>query len=199
MTKGAADGKLEIHGYVGCAFAWRVRLAAAEKGVEADWIPCDVEDPDPRAAEHNPDEHSPIIWHRGFSLLESAIILGYFDEAFPGRPLMPESPRARAELRFLSTRLAGLDAHTEPSRPAARKMSGPALARLEDALGDAPFLHGDEPGIVDVTWWPFLANLAVRGLIDQERTPTVVEYVLRAAARPSFSSTRPPWAMALGG
>lgn len=188
----------EIHGYVGCPFAWRVRLAAAEKGVEAAWIPCDVDDPDPRAAAHNPEEHSPLLWHQGFVLRESEIIMMYLDEAFEGRTLVPTSPRERARLRLTSVRLAALDVHTEPSRPAARKKSEPALRLLAESLAGRSFLHGDEPGLYDLVWWPMLANIVVRGLLDERAHSDVAAYARRLAARPASGTTAPPWAAGLG-
>jgi glutathione S-transferase len=187
----AQPGSIEIHGYVNCPFAWRVRLAAAEKNVGADWIPCDVEDPDPRALAHNPDEHSPLLFHAGFSLLESEIIMLYVDELFPGRALVPTDPRTRAELRFLARRLEGLDVHTEPSRPHARRRSQAAQQALEAALETGPYLHGAEPGLSDLLIWPFVANLGVRGLLEGERSRA---YLARAAARATFAQTAPPWA-----
>jgi glutathione S-transferase len=183
---------VEIHGYVTCPFAWRVRLAAAEKGVAADWIPCDVDEPDPRALAHNPDEHSPLLWSDGFSLLESQVIVHYLDEAFEGPPLMPEGARARAELRLTAAQLASLDAHTEPSRPVARRKTEPALRLLEAALEGRPFLHGLAPGVADALCLPFVADLGVRGLLSA--VPRAAEYLARAAARSAFRATRPPWA-----
>jgi glutathione S-transferase len=186
---------VEIHGYVTCPFAWRVRLAAAEKGVAADWIPCDVDDPDPRSRAHNPEEHSPLLWSDGFSLLESQVIVHYLDEAFDGPALMPEGPRARAELRLIAAQLASLDAHTEPSRPVARRKTEPALRILERALQERPFLHGLEPGVADALSWPFLADLGVRGLLSAY--PRAAEYLALGAGRPAFRETRPPWARRL--
>jgi glutathione S-transferase len=186
---------IEIHGYVTCPFAWRVRLAAAEKGLAAAWIPSDVDAPDPRSARHNPEEHSPLLWHGGFSLVESEVIMAYLDEASPARPLMPADARARAELRLLAIRLRAIDVHMERSRPEARRRSAPALAVLGDALGEQPFLHGAEPGHVDLLIWPFLADLRVRQLADGSGRERIAAYIARVWQRPSFLATRPPWAM----
>lgn len=196
MTQQGATA-VEVHGYVHCPFAWRVLLAAAEKGVPVDWIPCDVDDPDPRAREHNPDEHSPLLWHAGLSLQESAIIASYLDEGFPGRALLPPEARARAELRLASVKLETLNAHKEPSKPEARRKSEGALKTLERLTADGGFVHGAEPGLADVLCWPFLANLAVRRLIDARTLPNVTNYLERAAKRDSFQSTKPPWAASL--
>jgi glutathione S-transferase len=192
---------VEIHGYVRCPFAWRVRLAAAEKGVPADFVPCDVDDPDPRAAAHNPHEHSPLLWHDGFELRESEIIALYLDEAWDDGPtLLPSDPRQRAELRLLGTRLRALDAHMEASRPEARRRSQPAVRALGEALalGPGPYLHGARPGLTDLMAWPFLADLAARRLLDPTASRAAA-YVAAMVARPSFAETAPPHLRVLAG
>jgi glutathione S-transferase len=193
--------ELEIHGYLTCPFAWRVRLAAAEKRVPADFLPCDIDHPDPRSRAHNPDEHSPLLYHAGLTLTESAVIIDYIDEAFAGSgpALMPPDARGRALLRLLAKQLEGLDVHTERARPEARRKSERALGRLESELHDrgTPFLHGAEPGRTDVMIWPFLADLHLRRLLDAASYPAATAYVDRARARPSFQTTRPPWASGL--
>jgi glutathione S-transferase len=196
----AAQG-LEIHGYLTCPFAWRVRLAAAEKGLPAEFLPCDVEQPDPRVAQHNPDEHSPLLWHAGLTLTESSIIVSYLDEAFAaaGPALMPGDAAGRARLRLLAHKLEPLDVHMERARPEARKRSAPALGRLEAELvaRATPFLHGARPGHADVMVWPFLADLHLRHLLDPAAYPASDAYLDRVRARPAFHATRPPWAATL--
>jgi glutathione S-transferase len=196
-TPEPSDAKLEIHGYVSCPFAWRVRLAAAEKGIAADWIPSDVDAPDERSGAHNPEEHSPLLYENGFVVVESDVIMQYLDEARPGRGLMPQAPRARAKLRERAAQLRKLDVHNERLKPEARRRSAPALQILDAALAERPYLHGDEPGHVDLLVWPFVADLAVRHLLDPQAHARVAAYVKRAAARASFQSTLPPWAASL--
>jgi glutathione S-transferase len=206
---GAGGGPVgvEIHGYIGCPFAWRVRLAAAEKGVAAEFFPCDVDDPDPRVRAHNPDEHSPLLYHHvampgaaPVVLTESLVIAQYLDEAFEGRPLMPAAAQKRARLRLTEIELRALDVHNERARPEARRRSEGALAALEQRLcldPVAPFLHGAEPGLTDVMIWPFLADIQLRRLLDPARHPRVDVYLDRARGRPSFRATRTPWAATL--
>jgi glutathione S-transferase len=193
--------RVEIHGYLTCPFAWRVRLAAAEKDVPAEFLPCDIDAPDPRCQQHNPDEHSPLLYHDDLTLTESGIIVSYIDEAFAaaGPALMPEDARGRALLRLLAKQLEPLDVHLERARPEARKRSEGALKRLEAELlaRATPFLHGARPGYADVMAWPFLADLHLRRLLDAEVYPASDAFLDRARARPSFHATRPPWAATL--
>jgi glutathione S-transferase len=192
---------VEIHGYLTCPFAWRVRLVAAEKGVAAEFFPCDVDEPDARSKAHNPDERSPLLWHAGFVVSESLIIAQYLDEGFPGRPLMPAGAGERATLRMAEVELRGLDVHNETARPEARRRSEAALVALEKRLAGRAtpslFLHGAEPGLVDCMVWPFLADIQLRRLLDLARHPQIDAYLDRARARPSFHATRTPWAATL--
>lgn len=197
-----ATATVELHGYLTCPYAWRVRLAAAEKRIDAEFLPCDVENPDPRVAAHNPHEHSPLLFHDGLTLRESSVIVEYLDEAFAAggavRSLLPKDARSRAELRLLATELAALDVHNERARPEARKKSEKALDGLAQELARrSPFLHGAEPGLADVFIWPFLADLSLRKLLDPARHGSVDAYLDRARARPSFHATRAPWAATL--
>jgi glutathione S-transferase len=205
VTSTSDEGAVEIHGYLSCPFAWRVRLAAAEKGLTAGFFPCDVDEPDPRARAHNPDEHSPLLYHATSGaapvvLTESLVIAQYLDEAFEGRPLMPSSAQKRARLRLTEIELRGLDVHNERARPEARRRSEAALRALEQRLCIDPvaaFLHGAEPGLTDVMIWPFLADIHLRRLLDPIQHPRVDVYLDRARARPSFRATRTPWAATL--
>ena len=56
----------EIYGYLKDPFAWCVRFAAEEKGIEYQWIPSDVAYPDPRAGaacgQGAPDRPLPNVW-----------------------------------------------------------------------------------------------------------------------------------------
>ena len=92
---------LEIHGKHDCPFAWRVRLVAREKGVPYEWIAWDVDSPDARAAQRNPEHRSPLLWDAGFALPESLVIAQYIDESTDGRALLPRDLRERARMRLL--------------------------------------------------------------------------------------------------
>src|ERR1700694_4633085 len=96
---------LEIHGKRGCPFAWRVRLAAREKGASFEWVPFDVPSPDARALHHNPERRSPFLWDAGFTLVESIVIAEYIEESCDGTALLPAGPKERAQARLLLTTL----------------------------------------------------------------------------------------------
>src|SRR5207244_7614258 len=118
---------LEIHGKQECPFAWRVRLAAREKGIAFEWIPHDVGSPDPRASQHNPQQRSPLLWDEGFPLVESLVIAQYIDESREGRALLPGRAKERARMRELTATVAAKSEipprHARDANAARRRIS----------------------------------------------------------------------------
>jgi glutathione S-transferase len=158
---------LEIYGYFKDPFAWRVRFAAEEKGIEYQWIPSDVAYPDPRAAKNNPTARSPLAVHGDFVLAEAFNIQQYIDEAFAGRPLQPETPRGRAEVRMFVASLDALVAvlQSGSGRASFNKRS---FKRMDEVFSDvdqqlktsgAPWLDGAAPGQRDISFLPLLSEL----------------------------------------
>src|SRR5436190_7028918 len=74
--------RVELHGLSTCPFAWRTRLAAAEKGMNVEWVPWDAPDAGRRSMAHNPDRHSPVMIHDWLTLTDAVVISLYLDEAF---------------------------------------------------------------------------------------------------------------------
>lgn len=191
---------VEIHGKIGCPFAWRARIAARLKGVAYEWLPLDAATPDPRSAQHNPDKKSPLLWEDGFTLVESLVIAQYFDEAHASSTssasLMPKDARERAQTRLAVAELEKLliphdDGHAAVSPETKAKLDG-ALASLDKRLADGrAFLGGDAPGLADVSAWPSLALIAAAHVSLPER---VRVYWDHARAHDAFTFTKPPWA-----
>jgi len=158
---------LEIYGYLKDPFAWRARFAAEEKGITYAWLPGDVSFPDPRAMKNNPTTRSPLAIHDDLILTDAFNIQLYIDEAFPGRPLMPETPRGRAETRMFVTSLDALGAVLQAEGGPAT-YNRRAVKRMEDVFADvdrrlkdsnASWLDGERPGQRDISFLPLLSAL----------------------------------------
>lgn len=190
--------QIELHGKVACPYAWRTRLTAFEKGVTFDYIAFDASTPDPRAAQHNPEQRSPLLVHGEFRLTESGVIAQYIEEAFPGPALLPAAPTARARMRLDIAELGKLEADTRDgavATPEVRSRIQQAHELLERKLADGrSWLGGDSPGLSDLMIWPQLAGLQIKlGLVIPEALARATAYYARVTRRDSFRETRPPW------
>ncbi len=63
---------------------------------------------------------------------------------------------------------------------------GVVLGRLEEALGDTPWLSGAEYGLADISWIVNLNRLA-QAKVDLSAWPRLVDWSARAMARPAFA------------
>jgi glutathione S-transferase len=82
----------------------KARLALAEKGVDFDskLLTLRGDQFDPDYMKLNPNAVVPTLIHDGHVIIESTVIMHYVDEAFPGAPLMPADPLARARARMIT-------------------------------------------------------------------------------------------------
>ena len=185
----------EIHGRNECPFAWRVRVAAREKDLPFEWIPFDVPDPDPRARANNPEQKSPKLVEEGFALIESLVIIGYLDEAYPGAELQALGARERAQMRVRTRELARLEVHVGPGHPAddaARAKVWEGFQALDRMLEDGrKWLGGSRPDLSDIAAWPFLSTLDDADLRIPASLRHAAAYWERARTRESLLSTRP--------
>jgi glutathione S-transferase len=188
---------LEIYGYLKDPFAWRVRFAAEEKGIEYQWIPSDVAYPDARAGKNNPTARSPLALHGDFMMTDAFNIQMYIDEAFPGRPLQPETPRGRAEMRMFVISLEALVAVLQngSGRAAFNKRS---FKRMEDVFvavdtqlreSGAPWLDGNLPGQRDISFLPLLSELEAMETSFPLTLEALTAYWQRAMLYPPFQRT----------
>src|SRR5262245_24159708 len=81
----------------------KARLALAEKGVAFDskLMTLRGDQFDPAYMKLNPNAVVPTIVHDGNVVIESTVVMHYADEVFPGAPLMPSDPLARAKVRMI--------------------------------------------------------------------------------------------------
>ena len=103
---------LTLYGFYGSFCTQKVRLALAEKGVEATWRPVNIGPPmenyEPWYARLNPRMVVPTLDHDGTIVCNSATIIRYVDETFDGPPLMPDDPEQRAEVDAIVDRIDAL-------------------------------------------------------------------------------------------
>ena len=94
---------IELYHHGSSACAAKVRFALAEKGLEWTGQYVDIlsgEQFRPEFLAVNPKGVVPVLIHDGNVITESTVICEYIEESFPDRPLYPDSPLARAEVRL---------------------------------------------------------------------------------------------------
>jgi glutathione S-transferase len=193
------------------------RLALAEKGVAYGFEAVDVFAPGgPPAAyrARHPFGRVPAFAHGEVPLYEAAAITRYVDEAFPGPPLQPADPAARARMTQIISLL-----NSYVFRPlvmelyvqrvsVARRGETPDEARIAAALpecercltalaglqGETNFLVGNSLTLADLHAAPMVAygRLAPEGAAMLARHANLSAWWQRMEARPSLAATRFP-------
>jgi glutathione S-transferase len=95
---------LELYHNVNSVCAQKVRIALAEKGLQAKehLLTLRGDQFDASYVKLNSNAVVPTLVHDGQTIIESSIILYYLDEAFPDKPLMPKAPLARVKVRMFN-------------------------------------------------------------------------------------------------
>lgn len=193
------------------------RLVCAEKGVNyaIERVGLDaLHEPDGAYGQIHPFRKMPALRHGDVVLYETGAIARYIDEAFDGPPLQPADAggRARMEQWISVVRDYVYDAMIRrfvlqfvfPKGPDGRPdntVIGAALTDIEHqltvfdaALGDKPFLLGEQPTLADLFLAPILYYVVRmpkgRGLVGA--CPNVARSIEAMAARPSMAATEPP-------
>jgi glutathione S-transferase len=208
----------------GSPYAWRVWLALEHKGLpyELRMLSFDRGDvKQPAFVAMNPRGQVPVIQDGDYILYESAAIVEYLEDAYPGAgaPLLPDAPRSRGLVRrlvreadeYLFESVAGLleqvlfvpqakwsdDAILKAREKLLAEL--PRWQRLVSAAtgGAGPFLAG-AVGAADFTAYPFFA-LTMRAQrrrpsleLEAALGPHITEWMRRVEALPYFDRTYPP-------
>lgn len=191
------------------------RLALIEKGVDHTLELVDVFGPGGLPPEHlarQPFGKIPVLDHDGFLLYETAAILRYVDEVFPGPALQPVDARHRARMNqaisICDSYLYGhgvwgifVERVSKPKRGAAPDeakvqaslpKTAACYAALADLLGDRDWLCGDALSLADLHAAPMLACLAMteEGRSMMAAHPKLQQWWQRMAKRDSLRETR---------
>ena len=139
----------------------------------------------------------------GTVLYESCIINEYLNEKYPNPPLMPADLGKRAKARILTDYgLAHLDGPYQKLRmevtkdpkeqnqqviDSAKSDLRKLLQRVEDALGDQPYLVGDF-SLADADLLPRFTRLEGFGVLPDPALPRLGKYLQRIKERPSVKA-----------
>jgi glutathione S-transferase len=193
------------------------RLALEEKRIPYRLVEIDIfaeGGPPADYLRRHPFGRIPAFEHDGFRLYEAGAISRYVDEAFPGPPLQPSEPRARARMNqiigildsyayrtlvwdiFVERVRAPANGRTpdEAKIAAALPKAGTCLQALEDLMGANPWLASATLTLADLHAAPMFAylRLAAEGTALMADHPGLQRWWQAIAARPSMPATRSP-------
>ena len=175
---------MKLYGADVCPFVHRARLALAEKGLEHEYVAIDLRNKPDWYHEVLPTGKVPLLEHQGNRIWESHVVCEYLEDAFPQKPLLPQDPGQRAQVRiwidWVSNSLIPpfyklLMAQEEEARTEHRETALKALEKLEaECFQDSEWMLGDSLSLVDIETYPWF-----------ERWP-VIEHYRGLAVPPRF-------------
>jgi stringent starvation protein A len=175
-----------------CPYAARVRIVLAEKGVEVDVVEIDLDDRPEWLYGKNVTGRVPVIEEEdGPPLPESVVIMEFLEDRYPEPSLLPADPADRAFVRLLIFRDRDF---TDPYYAFRRGEDGAderflsALAQLNVALSERPYLGGAEYGLADIAYVPWV--LRARDMLGVEigPFPALADWLARLEQRPAIAS-----------
>lgn len=190
-----------------CPFAYRVRLALAEKGIAHEARVIDLQNIPDWYAEISPTGKVPLLKVDDAVVWESTVINEFLEDLFPEPPLLPREPVARAHARIwieycngtFQPNCCGLVFELDESRHAGiREALLDSLQTIEEALAATagPYWLGEKVGLVDLTYYPFFEHMPTlseyRGFELPDDLPNVHRWLSAMRERPSVQVNRQP-------
>jgi glutathione S-transferase len=217
----AGMGDPVLYGLSRSVYTRMARLALEEKGVRYTLEEVEIFGPEGVPDEHlarQPFGRIPAFAHDGFTLYETGAITRYVDEAFTGRRLQPQEPRARARMNqvigivdsyayrpmiwgvFFARLVAPAEGIQPDEQHAAESL---AKARtccraLQEILGSGRYFIGDELTLADLHALPILLyfSMAREGAETLSAHPRLRAWLDNMAARPSVQRTQGKYELA---
>ncbi len=207
---------MKLFTYWRSSAAYRVRIALAIKGLEADQVAVHLmKDGGQQKSESylniNPHGLIPALEDEGLVLSNSLAIIEYLEELHPEPSLLPGSPGERARIRQIAQTVA-CDIHPVQNlrvlqyvaRDSDDKWAAMAHwakhfitlgfdgleTQLAREAATSTYAHGDSPTLADICLVPQMANARRYG-VDMSAYPTLVRIDGAAQALPAFQQAAP--------
>jgi glutathione S-transferase len=188
----------------------KVRIVLAEKKIECEIQPVDVQPVENPVNAHNPLGKIPtLVLDDGSALYDSRVIVEFLDGKSPIGRLIPDDLRERVAVRRWEALAdgvldAGLLVRYESLRDAAERSKAwtdkqvarirRGLAEMASDLGERPWCHGERYSLADIAVGCCLGWLGFRkpGDIDwHAEHPSLARHYEKLMARPAFAETVP--------
>jgi RNA polymerase-associated protein len=179
-----------------CPRCHMVRIVLAEKGINYDVQPVDVNDTPEDLKDLNPYNEVPTLVDRDLVLYHHQVIMEYLDERFPHPPLMPVDPVSRGRNRMMLYRierdwyaLADQIAGTGPKAEEARKHLRDSLLSTMPIFDSKPFFMSDELSLIDCAIMPLLWRLPHYGIQLPGNAKPLLKYMESMFKRNTFKAS----------
>ena len=188
----------------------KVRIVLAEKKIECEIQPVDVQPVENPVNAHNPLGKIPtLILDDGSALYDSRVIVEFLDGKSPIGRLIPEDLRERVAVRRwealadgvldagLLVRYESLRDATERSKAWTDKQLARirrGMAEMAGGLGERAWCHGERYSLADIALGCCLGWLGFRkpGDVDwHAQYPSLAKHYEKLMARPAFAETVP--------
>tara|TARA_R110002167_G_scaffold366367_2_gene595469 strand:- start:1660 stop:2325 length:666 start_codon:yes stop_codon:yes gene_type:complete len=165
--------KLVFYGADVCPFAYRVRLALAEKNINHEYVPIDLQAIPPWFHEISPTNKVPLLKHGRNFVWESTVINEFLEDVYPEPHLLPRDPVDRAHARIwieycnktFQPNFCGLVFEADEAKQKEIKVAlCMSLEYINKELGEretGPYWLGENISLVDLTFYPFLEQFVV--------------------------------------
>ena len=211
---------MRLYSYFRSSASYRVRIALALKGLEAEYVAVHLQKNEQLADAFRrlaPAQLVPALAVDATDgagkavLTQSLAIIEYLDEVHPEPPLLPGDALGRARVRALALDIAceihpldnlrvlrylvkELGVSEDDKNRWYRHWVETGLAVVEERLAGSPatgsFCHGDAPGLADCVLVPQIFN-AHRMACRLDHVPTVVRVFDACMALDAFAGTQP--------
>lgn len=188
-----------------CPFAYRVRLALAEKGIEHEAITIDLENVPHWYYDVSPTAKVPLLQWGDDVIWESTIINEFIEDNWPENPLLPLDPVARAQARIwieycnssFQPNCCGLvferdESKHDPIIEALNKSLDfieEALSKQNSQKNKGAYWLGQRLTLVDLTFYPFFEHACVlshyRGFELSDKYQHINQWLETMQSRPS--------------
>lgn len=190
-----------------CPFAYRVRLALAEKAIPHEAHVIDLQNVPHWYAGISPTGKVPLLKYGEDVVWESTVINEFLEDAFPDPPLLPREPVARAHARIwieycnstFQPNCCGLVFELDESRhEGIRTALIDSLKTIDEALASTPgpYWRGDRISLLDLTYYPFFEHMPAliehRGFKLPANLAHVHRWLETLQERPSVKANRQP-------
>ena len=181
---------LTLYDAARCPYCARVRIVLFEKRVDFESIEIDLSDRPAWIYEKNATGRVPVVEEDAWILPESAVIMEYLEERYPEPALLAADPADRALARL---RIFRHDDFTRPYYALRRGEDGAAarfdaeLEKLDAALAARPWLGGQEYGLADIAYVPWVLRARDMLGVPLDGFPALSSWLDRLTARPAVA------------